>query len=137
MFRKADITGSAECDRLNSRELYDILNIEEFTLPPYPDFAVDYCRRLNMGQADYYGIRDKCAAVSLSSGRYALIAGIVSRQKGLGGKALNAIIQKNHGKTVVLNTSINSELKHFVVVFNDKSFVDFWVDFVAFWKTSQ
>jgi len=28
-------------------------------------------------------------------------------------------------------------LQHFVVEFNDKCFVDFWVDFVAFWQASQ
>ena len=29
------------------------------------------------------------------------------------------------------------KLKHFVVEFNDKGFVDFWVDFITFWQTSQ
>ena len=29
------------------------------------------------------------------------------------------------------------KLKHLVVEFNDKCFVDFWVDFVAFWQASQ
>ena len=29
------------------------------------------------------------------------------------------------------------KLKHFVVEFNDKCFVDFWVDFVALWQASQ
>ena len=29
------------------------------------------------------------------------------------------------------------KLKHFVVEFNDKCFVDFWVDFIAFWQASQ
>ena len=29
------------------------------------------------------------------------------------------------------------KLKHFVVEFNDKCFVDFWVDFITFWKTCQ
>lgn len=102
MCRKADITGTAQSDCLNSKDLYDILNIKEFTLPPYPDFAVDYCRRLNTGQADYYGIKGKCAAISLSSGEYALINGIVSRQKGLGSEALSAIIKKNYGRTVLV-----------------------------------
>nr|DAU05174.1 MAG TPA: hypothetical protein [Caudoviricetes sp.] len=31
----------------------------------------------------------------------------------------------------------NKILQHFVVEFNDKCFVDFWVDFVAFWQASQ
>ena len=29
------------------------------------------------------------------------------------------------------------KLKHFVVEFNDKGFVDFWVDLVTFWQASQ
>ena len=29
------------------------------------------------------------------------------------------------------------KLKHFVVEFNDKCFVDFWVDFITFWQASQ
>ena len=29
------------------------------------------------------------------------------------------------------------KLKHLVVEFNDKCFVDFWVDFITFWQTSQ
>ena len=101
MRRQADIMGDTDSDCLSSRDLYDIMDISEFTLPNYPDFAVDYCRRFNMGQADYYGIKNKCAAVSLSSGGYTLIIGIVIRQKGFGEKALIGIIKKNYGKTVL------------------------------------
>ena len=97
MYRLGDISGETQGDGLSSGELYKLLNIPDFSLPPYPDFAVDWCRRLNRGYAEFYGIKEKCAAVSFNSGSYALINGIVSKQKGCGKKALNAIIQKNRG----------------------------------------
>lgn len=102
MSRKADISGNTAGDSLQSREIYDILNVKEFSLPEYPYFAVDFCRRLNRGLASYFAIKDKCAAVSLHTGNYALLNGIVSREKGFGRLALNAILQKNHGKELLI-----------------------------------
>lgn len=99
--RKADILGETAGDSLSSREIYDILNVKEFSLPEYPYFAVDFCRRLNRGLADYFAIKDKCAAVSFHTGDYALLNGIVSREKGLGTVALNAILKKNHGRELI------------------------------------
>ena len=102
MSRKADILGETVGDSLKSREIYDILNVKEFSLPEYPYFAVDLCRRLNRGLGDYFAIRDKCAAVSFHTGDYALLNGIVSREKGLGTVALRAILQKNYGRELLL-----------------------------------
>lgn len=101
MSRKADILGETAGDELKSREIYDILNIKEFSLPEYPYFAVDFCRRINHGRADYFAVKDKCAAVSFHTGNYALLNGIVSREKGLGTVALNAILQKNYGRELL------------------------------------
>ena len=101
MSRKADISGNTAGDSLSSREIYDILNVKEFSLPEYPYFAVDFCRRLNRGLADYFAIKDKCAAVSFHTGNYALLNGIVSREKGLGTITLNAILQKNYGRELL------------------------------------
>lgn len=98
MYRKADIGGETAGDSLSSKEIYDLLNIKEFTLPEYPYFAVDFCRRLNNGYAEYYAVRDKCAAISFNSGNYAILNGIVSREKGMGSRALKAILQKNYGR---------------------------------------
>lgn len=98
MYRKADISGETAGDSLSSKEIYGILNVKDFTLPEYPYFAVDFCRRLNRGHAEYYAVRDKCAAVSFNSGNYALLNGIVSREKGMGSRALTAILQKNNGR---------------------------------------
>lgn len=56
---------------------------------------------LTAGCAEYYGIKEKCAALSFNSGNYALINGIVSKEKGYGKKALTAIIQKNRGKYII------------------------------------
>ena len=101
MSRKADALGETAGDELKSREIYDILNIKEFSLPEYPYFAVDFCRRINHGRADYFAVKDKCAAVSFHTGNYALLNGIVSREKGLGTVALNAILQKNYGRELL------------------------------------
>lgn len=101
MSRKADILGETAGDDLKSREIYDILNIKDFSLPEYPYFAVDFCRRINHGRADYFAVKDKCAAVSFHTGNYALLNGIVSREKGLGTVALNAILQKNYGRELL------------------------------------
>lgn len=102
MSRVADISGKPAGDSLKSREIYDILNVKEFSMPEYPHFAVDFCRRLNRGLADYFAIKDKCAAVSFHTGNYALLNGIVSREKGLGTAALNAILQKNYGRELLI-----------------------------------
>ncbi len=99
--RNADIGGETEGDRLSSKELYEILNVSEFSLPLYPHFAVDFCRRLNKGYADYFAVKDKCAAVTFCSGEFALLNGIVSREKGMGSVCLMAVLQKNYGRQVV------------------------------------
>lgn len=99
--RKADIAGDTAGDVLSSKEVYELLHLPQFTLPDYPAFAVDYCRRLNRGYADCFGIKGKCAAVSFHTGGYALLNGIVSREKGCGTAALRAILQKNKGRELV------------------------------------
>ena len=102
MSRVADISGNTDGDSLLSGEIYDILNVKEFSLPEYPYFAVDFCRRLNKGFADCFAIKDKCAAVSFHTGDYALLNGIVSREKGFGTVALKAILQKNYGRELLV-----------------------------------
>lgn len=102
MSRVADISGNTEGESLQSGEIYDILNVKEFSLPEYPYFAVDFCRRINRGLANYFAIKDKCAAVSFHTGNYALLNGIVSREKGFGTVALKAILQKNNGRELIV-----------------------------------
>lgn len=98
MYRSADILGQAECDSLSSREIYDLLDVKGLSLPEYPYFAVDYCRRLNKGYANYFALKDKCAAVTFNCGNYAIINGLASKEKGYGSVALKGVLQKNHGK---------------------------------------
>lgn len=100
MSRFCDIEYDTESDSLSSREVYDLLDTEGLSLPEYPYFAVDYCRRLNRGSADYFALRGKCAAITFSSGENAIINGIASHEKGFGGIALKAIISKNLGRTL-------------------------------------
>jgi len=98
VYRKADVKGETAGDILNSREIYDLLDVEGLSLPEYPYFAVDYCHRLNLGVADYFALKDKCAAVTFNCGDMAIMNGIASHQKGMGTVALNAVLQKNHGR---------------------------------------
>ena len=87
------VTGNALFgDNLSSREIYDLLCIEEFYLPPYEQFATDYCRRLNHGKIKVFAKREKCVAITLEADSYRLLSGIVSKQKGLGGALLLAAI---------------------------------------------
>ena len=80
------------CDDLSSREIYDILTVDEFTLPPYEHFATDYCRRLNHGKIKVFAKKGLAAAVTLEEENYRLLAGISSKQKGLGGALLYAAV---------------------------------------------
>ena len=93
----------SECalsDELNSKELYNLLDVDGLSLPEYPDFAVDYCRRYNMGFADYFGILDTCAAITFNCGEKAIINGIASHKKGYGSVALKGILNKNEKREV-------------------------------------
>ncbi len=85
---------------MSSREIYDLLSVDGLKLPDYPSFAVDFCRRLNHGQLQYFALPQKCAALSQHSGDFAMICGIASHEKGYGTVALNGILQKNSGRTV-------------------------------------
>ena len=99
MGRSADIKTELVSDRLSSREIYNLLDVDGLSLPDYEYFAVDFCRRINHGFADYYAEKGRCATISLNTGDYAIINGIASHQKGLGSRALSAILSKNFGRT--------------------------------------
>ena len=101
MCRISDVREETAGDTVSSKELYGILSAGGFDMPDYPSFAVDFCRRHNRGYADYFAVKDKCAAVSFHSGNYAVINGIVSLEKGMGGAALTAVLGKNTGRTVL------------------------------------
>ncbi len=98
VYRKADISGQAVSDTLKSDELYKLLDVDGLSLPDYPHFAVDYCKRLNAGFANYFAIKNKCAVITFNSGDKAIINGLASHNKGFGTIAINGILQKNYGK---------------------------------------
>ncbi len=100
MSRVADITGDVKGDILSSKELYSLLDTDGLSLPEYPYFAVDYCRRLNRGGANYFGLKNKCAVITFNSGENAIINGIASHQKGYGSIALENILKKNYGRNL-------------------------------------
>ena len=98
MHRKADITEETVSDELSSKELYELLDTDGLSLPEYPYFAVDYCRRLNRGGADYFGLKDKCACITFNSANKAILNGLASYEKGFGTVALRAVLNKNYGR---------------------------------------
>ncbi len=79
-------------DKLSSREIYDILNVDGLELPEYEYFAPDFCRRLNRGALSYYAKRGECAAVTISDGTHTLLNGIASSIKGGGTRALCGVL---------------------------------------------
>lgn len=89
-----------DSDRLSSKQIYDMLNVKELSLPDYPDFAVDYCYRLNHGYANYYAKKDAFAAVSFCHEQFCFINGIVSNISGGGTAAIRGIMSQNANKTV-------------------------------------
>ncbi len=102
MYRNCDIKGETKGDSLSSKELYSLLDVDGLSLPEYPYFAVDYCKRLNNGFADYFAIKENCAVITFNSKNKAIINGIASHKKGYGSIALNAIIQKNHSRELLV-----------------------------------
>lgn len=98
MSRECDIEGETQGDCVSSSEIYDLLDVDGLSLPEYPYFAVDYCRRLNHGGADFFALKQKCAVITFKSGENAIINGIAAKEKGFGSVALNAVIQKNRGR---------------------------------------
>ena len=98
VYKKADIEGVTPCDELKSDEIYKLLDVDGLSLPDYPHFAVDYCRRKNLGFAKAFAIKDKCAVITFNSGDTAIINGLASHEKGYGSIALKGILQKNYGK---------------------------------------
>ncbi|MBQ6826175.1 MAG: hypothetical protein IJP34_05925 [Clostridia bacterium] len=102
MHRFCDVKAGIESDKLSSDKLYNLLDTDGLSLPEYPYFAVDYCRRKNKGYADYFAIENKCAAISFNSGKLAIINGIASREKGFGSIALNGIMAKNFSRELLV-----------------------------------
>ncbi len=96
----ADKQGDIKSDILSSKEIYELLDVEGLSLPEYPYFAVDYCRRLNMGSAKYFALKRGCAIITFNCGDLAIINGLASHKKGFGSIALENAIKQNLGKTL-------------------------------------
>ena len=89
-------------DTVSSREVYELLSVEGLSLPDYPSFAVDYCRKINHGLASVFAQKGRGAAVTLLHGNYALLNGLASHQKGFGSLAVQHILHENATKTVLV-----------------------------------
>ena len=121
---KKSIAQLIKIDGVSEDEIYSLLDVDGLSLPEYPYFAVDYCRRLNLGFANYFAIKDKCAAISFNTGDFAIMNGIASHKKGFGGVALKNILAKmlstqhkvqftpaSYNTPLGLSLFINNELK--------------------------
>ena len=98
MSRFCDIEGDVEPESLSSKEIYELLDVDGLSLPEYPFFAVDYCRRLNLGTAKYFALKEKCAIITFNSGDKAIVNGLASHGKGFGTLALESAIKQNFQK---------------------------------------
>ena len=98
---EATENSSFKSDPYKSQTVYEIFKKSGLYLPPYNDFAVDFCLRLNKGRATCFYIENTAAAFSIKSGNYALINGIGSLKKGQGSFCLKGILSHNKGKTVL------------------------------------
>jgi len=127
MSRIADVEEGIEGDTLSSKEIYSLLDTDGLSLPEYPYFAVDYCRRLNRGGAHYFALRDKCAVISFNSGDNAIINGIASSEKGYGSIALENILKINHGRR--LYVCCRDKVKRFYEKngFSQHYYAGYWV----------
>lgn len=81
-------------EQADSRMLYDALCVPGLQLPEYEYFAVDFCHRLNRGQAEYYYKKDRCAAIAFVCGGQCLINGVASRAAGGGRQAVEGVTAK-------------------------------------------
>ena len=127
MWRECNLPADTESDSLSSKEIYALLDVDGLSLPAYPDFAVDYCRRLNRGSADYFAIKEKCAAISFNLGDLAIINGIAAKQKGFGSIALKGILAKNRGRKLLV--CCRDRVKGFYEKneFKNKYYAGYWV----------
>ena len=81
-------------DTVNSKEIYELLDVKGLNLPFYEHFAVDFCYRLNHGQLKYFALKDKCAAIGICDGQAVLVNGIASHKKGMGSIALKGLLSQ-------------------------------------------
>ena len=127
MYRSCDVEGEAVSDKLSSKEIYSLLDVDGLSLPEYPFFAVDYCRRINHGGANYFALKDKCAAITFHSGNNAIINGIAAKEKGFGSIALKGIMQKNRGRSLLV--CCRDKVKGFYLKngFKELYYTGYWV----------
>ena len=127
MCRNADVKDDTVGDSVSSKEIYDLLDVDGLSLPEYPYFAVDYCRRLNHGGADYFAIKNKCAVITFKTEDLAIINGIAAKEKGYGGIALKAILSKNYGKRLFV--CCRDKVKGFYEKngFEQQYFAGYWI----------
>ena len=100
-------------DNLKSDEIYNLLNVDGLSLPPFDTFAVDFCHRKNTGKLKVFAKAETFAAISIHSDNVCLINGIASHKKGQGSIALKGILSQNFGKTAL--ACAKEEIKNFYI----------------------
>ena len=86
---------------LSSDKIYAILKAANaFILPSYEYFAVDFCRRTNRGALMCAASENRTAAIAFICGNAALLCGVASCEKGMGGRVLQSLLSNLGGKMV-------------------------------------
>lgn len=86
-------------DAVKSDDVYSLLCNKGFLLPPFPEFATDYCRKLNLGSLSVFALKDTAVALGITENETLLITGVASNKKGFGTVALNGLLAKGGYKT--------------------------------------
>ncbi|MBR3144880.1 MAG: hypothetical protein IKF53_03190 [Clostridia bacterium] len=88
-------------DELKSDEIYDILKkAKGFSLPPFEQFAVNFCRQKNKNNLFYTAFRERAVAIASVSGEWAYISAVASLKAGCGSAVLGGLLSKLKGKKV-------------------------------------
>lgn len=96
----AEKGGVKETD-VKSDEVYSLLKeAEDFYLPSFENFAVDFCRRKNRGSLVVRCIDNTALSMAFTLSDTAFICGVVSKRAGYGSKVLKELLSLLYGKTV-------------------------------------
>ncbi len=96
----AEKGGVKETD-IKSDEVYSLLKeAEDFYLPSFENFAVDFCRRKNRGGLVVRCIDNTALSMAFTLSDTAFICGVVSKRAGYGSKVLKELLSLLYGKTV-------------------------------------
>ena len=88
-------------DRLKSDDVYKILKLAfGENIPPFDQFAVNFCRQKNKNNLLYVAVKDTAVAIASTHKNSAYISAVASLKKGMGSIVLNGLLTKLKDKKV-------------------------------------